>query len=78
MTDLISVANIAKQFSLPLIVDNTAATPYLCNPFKFGADLIVHSTTKYMTGNGTVTGGCVVDSGKFDWSANQKFLSIKK
>jgi len=78
VTDLISVANIAKQFSLPLIVDNTAATPYLCNPFKFGADLIVHSTTKYISGNGTSLGGAVIDSGEFNWSKTGKFPSISE
>lgn len=78
VTDLISVANIAKRFSLPLIVDNTAATPYLCNPFKFGADLIVHSTTKYISGNGTSLGGAVIDSGEFNWSKTGKFPSISE
>ena len=78
VTDLISVANIAKKFSLPLIVDNTAATPFLCNPFKFGADLIVHSTTKYISGNGTSLGGAVIDSGEFNWSKTGKFPSISE
>ena len=78
VTDLVSVANIAKKFSLPLIVDNTAATPYLCNPFKFGADLIVHSTTKYLSGNGTSLGGAVIDSGEFNWSKTGKFPSISE
>ena len=78
VTDLISVANIAKKFSIPLIVDNTAATPYLCNPFKFGADLIVHSTTKYISGNGTSLGGAVIDSGEFNWSKTGKFSSISE
>ena len=78
ITDLISVANIAKKFSIPLIVDNTAATPYLCNPFKFGADLIVHSTTKYISGNGTSLGGAVIDSGEFNWSKTGKFSSISE
>ena len=58
-------------------MDNTAASPYLCNPFKFGADLIVHSTTKYMSGNGTSLGGAVVDSGNFNWSETEKFKSLK-
>jgi len=61
---------------LPLIVDNTTATPYLCRPIEHGATLVVHSATKYLTGNGTVTGGVVVDSGKFDWSASGKFPSL--
>jgi O-acetylhomoserine (thiol)-lyase len=59
-----------------LIVDNTTATPYLCRPIEHGATLVVHSTTKYMTGNGTVTGGCVVDSGKFDWGASGRYPSL--
>ncbi|OZO45670.1 O-acetylhomoserine aminocarboxypropyltransferase, partial [Pseudomonas fluorescens] len=63
---------------LPLIVDNTSATPYLCNPIAIGATLVVHSMTKYLTGNGTVTGGVVVDSGNFDWSASDKFPSLSQ
>jgi O-acetylhomoserine (thiol)-lyase len=61
---------------LPLIVDNTTASPYLCRPIEHGATLVVHSATKYLTGNGTVTGGVIVDSGKFDWSASGKFPSL--
>ena len=76
VTDLRSIANIADGAGIPLIVDNTSATPYLCRPIEHGATLVVHSTTKYLTGNGTVTGGCVVDSGKFDWSASDKFPSL--
>ncbi|NIY97801.1 O-acetylhomoserine aminocarboxypropyltransferase/cysteine synthase [Salipiger sp. HF18] len=76
VTDLDSVAAIADRAGLPLIVDNTSATPYLCRPIEHGATLVVHSLTKYMTGNGTVTGGAVVDSGKFDWSASGKFPSL--
>ncbi|MCI5086278.1 MAG: O-acetylhomoserine aminocarboxypropyltransferase/cysteine synthase [Rhodovulum sp.] len=78
VTDLPAVAAIADNAGVPLIVDNTSATPYLCNPIARGATLVVHSTTKYLTGNGTVTGGCVVDSGKFDWSANDKFPSLSQ
>lgn len=78
VTDLPAVAAIADGAGIPLIVDNTSATPYLCNPIAHGATLVVHSTTKYLTGNGTVTGGCVVDSGKFDWSANDKFPSLSQ
>ena len=63
---------------MPLIVDNTSATPYLCRPIEHGATLVVHSMTKYLTGNGTVTGGCVVDSGTFDWSASDKFPSLSQ
>lgn len=76
VTDIRALADISDAAGIPLIVDNTSATPYLCNPIKQGATLVVHSTTKYLTGNGTVTGGCVVDSGTFDWSANDKFPSL--
>ena len=68
ITDLPVLAKIADEFGIPLIVDNTSATPYLVRPIEMGATLVVHSTTKYLTGNGTVTGGAIVDSGKFDWS----------
>ncbi|MFT6653236.1 MAG: O-acetylhomoserine (thiol)-lyase, partial [Celeribacter sp.] len=78
ITDLDAVSVIAKDAGIPLIVDNTTATPYLCRPFEHGATLVVHSTTKYMTGNGTVTGGCVVDSGNFDWMASDKFPSLSQ
>ncbi|MFK7754893.1 MAG: O-acetylhomoserine aminocarboxypropyltransferase/cysteine synthase family protein [Sedimentitalea sp.] len=76
ITDLKAISKVADAAGVPLIVDNTSATPYLCRPIEHGATLVVHSTTKYLTGNGTVTGGCVVDSGKFDWSANDKFPSL--
>ncbi len=76
ITDLDAVAKVADDAGLPLIVDNTSATPYLCRPIEHGATLVVHSTTKYLTGNGTVTGGVVVDSGKFDWSVSGKFPSL--
>ena len=76
ITDIAAIAGIADKAGVPLIVDNTSATPYLCRPIELGATLVVHSTTKYLTGNGTVTGGCIVDSGKFDWSASDKFPSL--
>lgn len=76
IADLRAVADIADGAGIPLIVDNTTATPYLCRPIEHGATLIVQSMTKYLTGNGTVTGGVVVDSGKFDWSASDKFPSL--
>jgi O-acetylhomoserine (thiol)-lyase len=76
ITDVAAIAGIADKAGVPLIVDNTSATPYLCRPIELGATLVVHSTTKYLTGNGTVTGGCIVDSGKFDWSASDKFPSL--
>ncbi|WP_170457960.1 O-acetylhomoserine aminocarboxypropyltransferase/cysteine synthase family protein [Ruegeria conchae] len=78
VTDIRSLADVADGAGIPLIVDNTSATPYLCRPIEHGATLVVHSTTKYLTGNGTVTGGCIVDSGKFDWSANDKFPSLSQ
>ncbi len=76
ITDIPAVAKIADAADVPLIVDNTSATPYLCRPIDLGATLVVHSTTKYLTGNGTVTGGCVVDSGTFDWTKSGKFPSL--
>lgn len=76
--DLDALGEIANKAGIPLIVDNTSATPYLCNPISHGATLVVHSTTKYLTGNGTVTGGCIVDSGTFDWSASGKFPSLSE
>ena len=76
VTDLEAIAKIAQDAQVPLIVDNTTATPYLCNPIQYGATLVTHSLTKYLTGNGTVTGGAVVDSGAFDWTAAGKFPSL--
>jgi len=78
ITDLDAIGKLADELGLPLIVDNTSASPYLCRPIEHGATLVVHSTTKYLTGNGTVTGGAVVDSGKFDWSASDKFPSLSE
>ncbi|SIS68828.1 O-acetylhomoserine aminocarboxypropyltransferase/cysteine synthase family protein [Phaeovulum vinaykumarii] len=78
ITDLPAVAAVAQKVGLPLIVDNTLASPYLCRPIEHGATLVVHSATKYLTGNGTVTGGVIADSGKFDWSASGKFPSLSE
>ena len=78
ITDLEAMAKIADNASIPLIVDNTTATPYLCRPIEHGASIVVHSTTKYLTGNGTVTGGVVVDSGNFDWAESGKFPSLSE
>lgn len=78
VTDLDAISAVANKVGLPLIVDNTTATPYLCRPIEHGATLVVHSMTKYMTGNGTVTGGVVVDSGNFDWAASGKFPSLSE
>ena len=76
VTDIPALAKIADDALIPLIVDNTSATPYLCRPIDQGATLVVNSLTKYLTGNGTVTGGVVVDSGAFDWTASGKFPSL--
>ena len=78
VADLRKIADVADRKGVPLIVDNTSATPYLCRPIEHGATLVVHSTTKYLSGNGTVMGGIVVDSGKFDWSASDKFPSLSQ
>jgi O-acetylhomoserine (thiol)-lyase len=76
IVDLEAVAKIAHEAGIPLIVDNTLATPYLCRPFEWGADLIVHSTTKFLDGHGNSLGGVVVESGKFDWSNGGKFPAL--
>ncbi len=73
VADIEGLANIAHKHGIPLVVDNTVPTPYLCRPIEFGADIIVHSTTKYISGHGNAMGGIIVDSGKFDWSQNDKF-----
>ncbi len=78
LTDIPAIAAVANEIGVPLIVDNTLASPYLCKPIEMGATLVVHSMTKYLTGNGTVTGGVVVDSGNFDWSASDKFPSLSQ
>ena len=70
IVDLEKLAALAHKHGLPLIVDNTVPTPYLCRPFEFGADIVVHSLTKYIGGHGTSIGGAIVDGGKFDWSAH--------
>ena len=78
VVDIEAVAEIAHEAGIPLIVDNTMATPYLCKPFDHGADIVVHSTTKFLTGNGSTIGGCVVDSGKFDFMGHDKFPSLSE
>ncbi len=78
ITDLDAIGRIADEAGIPMVVDNTSATPYLCRPIEHGATLVVHSTTKYLTGNGTVTGGAIVDSGEFDWSASDRFPSLSQ
>lgn len=71
--DIQRIAEIAHEKSIPLVIDNTFATPYLCRPFEFGADIVTHSTTKYIDGHATSVGGIIVDSGKFDWKSSGKF-----
>jgi O-acetylhomoserine (thiol)-lyase len=72
VSDLEAIARIAEDVGVPLIVDNTMATPYLCKPIDYGATLVIHSTTKFLSGTGTSMGGAVVDSGKFDWAIKLK------
>lgn len=74
--DIERFAAIAHSHNVPLVVDNTFATPVFCRPFEFGADIVVHSTTKYMDGHATVVGGVIVDSGKFDWAAAGKYPEL--
>lgn len=71
--DIERFSKLAHKHHLPLIVDNTFATPCLCKPFEFGADIVVHSTTKYLDGHAVQVGGCVVDSGNFDWAGSGRF-----
>jgi O-acetylhomoserine (thiol)-lyase len=76
--DIEAVAKIAHKHGIPLIVDNTFATPYLLRPIEHGADIVIHSATKFIGGHGTAIGGVIVDSGKFDWSANDKFPGLSQ
>ena len=74
--DIELFAKVAHKNGVPLIIDNTFATPINCRPFEWGADIVTHSTTKYMDGHGSAVGGCIVDSGKFDWTASDKFPGL--
>jgi O-acetylhomoserine (thiol)-lyase len=76
VVDIEAVAKIAHENKIPLVVDNTFATPYLVRPIEYGADIVVHSATKFIGGHGTTIGGVIVDSGKFDWKASGKFPSL--
>ena len=78
LIDIEAIADIAHKHGIPLIVDNTFATPYCLRPIEYGADIVVHSATKFIGGHGTVMGGVVIDSGKFDWAANDKFPGLSK
>lgn len=73
ITDIAAIAKIAKKAGVPLIVDNTLATPYLCRPFEHGANIVLHSLTKFMGGHGNSMGGIIVDGGNFDWSASGRY-----
>ena len=76
VSDIAAIAEAAHNAGVPLIVDNTMATPALCRPFDHGADIVVHSCTKFLNGHGNAVGGLIVDSGKFDWKASDKFPSL--
>ena len=76
--DIRKVATVAHKNGVPLIVDNTVATPYLIRPFEHGADIVVHSATKFLGGHGTVVAGAIVDGGKFEWSKSDKFPGLTK
>lgn len=78
VVDIESVAKIAHKHKIPLVVDNTFATPYLVRPIEYGADIVVHSATKFIGGHGTSIGGVIVDGGNFDWEASGKFDSLIK
>lgn len=76
VVDIEKIAGIAHAHKIPLVIDNTFATPYLVRPIEYGADIVVHSATKFIGGHGTTIGGVIVDSGKFDWEASGKFPSL--
>jgi O-acetylhomoserine (thiol)-lyase len=76
VVDIEALAGIAHEAGIPLIVDNTFATPYLVRPFEYGADIVVHSATKFIGGHGTSIGGVIVDGGTFDWAQNDKFPGL--
>ena len=76
VADIEAIAKVAHAHKIPLVVDNTFATPYLVRPIEYGADIVVHSATKFIGGHGTTIGGVIVDSGKFDWEASGKFASL--
>ena len=78
IADLEALSAIAHRHGIPLLVDNTFATPYLLRPIEHGADIVIHSATKFMGGHGTVMGGVIVDSGKFDWAAGDKFPGLSQ
>ena len=76
VSDIEAVANIAHVHNIPLVIDNTFGTPYLIRPIEYGADIVIHSATKFIGGHGTTIGGVIIDSGRFDWEASKKFPSL--
>ena len=78
ISDIEALKGVAAEIGVPLIIDNTMATPYLCQPIHHGADIVIHSTTKFLSGHGNAMGGAIVDSGTFDWFQNDKFPSLSK
>lgn len=76
--DIDAIAAVAHKHGIPLIVDNTFASPYLFRPLEHGADVVVHSATKFIGGHGTAMGGVIIDGGKFDWKQNDKFPGLSK
>ncbi len=76
IVDIAKISELAHAHGVPVMIDNTVATPHLCRPFEHGADIVVHSLTKYMSGSGSSIGGIIVDGGKFDWSANKQRFAI--
>ena len=78
VVDIEAIANIAHAHNIPLLVDSTFATPYLVRPIEYGADIVIHSATKFIGGHGTVMGGIIIDGGKFDWTQNDKFPGLSK
>lgn len=78
VTDISAIASVAHRHGIPLIVDNTFATPYMMRPIAYGADIVVHSATKFIGGHGTSLGGIIVDSGNFDWNASDKFPTLSQ
>lgn len=78
MVDIAAIAEIAHRHKLPLIVDNTMATPYLCRPIEHGADIVIHSLTKFLGGHGNSMGGAIVDGGRFDWSADNRYPMLSE
>lgn len=77
IVDIESVSNLAHRYNIPLIIDSTTATPYLVHPIDFGADIVVHSTSKYINGGGNAISGIIIDSGKFEWDT-EKFKGMKE